>query len=50
MFSLVYPEGGKLWPELAERADGFNELVSIWSGCRPPIKAHRAGIRRLRLL
>lgn len=26
MFSLVLPEGGKLWPELAERADGFNDI------------------------
>lgn len=25
-FHWYYPEGGKLWPELAERADGFNDI------------------------
>ena len=25
-FHWYYPEGGKLWPELAERADGFNAV------------------------
>ena len=41
-FHWYYPEGGKLWPELAERADGFNDIGinMVW-----PIKAHRAGIR-----
>lgn len=25
-FHWYYPEGGKLWPELAERADGLNDI------------------------
>lgn len=25
-FHWYYPEGGALWPELAERADGFNDI------------------------
>ncbi|HBC9344243.1 TPA: alpha-amylase, partial [Escherichia coli] len=25
-FHWYYPEGGKLWPELAERADGYNDI------------------------
>ena len=25
-FHWYYPEGGKLWPELAEHADGFNDI------------------------
>ncbi|MGS3127591.1 cytoplasmic alpha-amylase, partial [Escherichia coli] len=25
-FHGYYPEGGKLWPELAERADGFKDI------------------------
>ena len=44
-FHWYYPEGGKLWPELAERAIGFNDIGINMVCCRPPIKAHRAGIR-----
>lgn len=25
-FHWYYPAGGKLWPELTERADGFNDI------------------------
>ncbi len=25
-FHWYYPEGGQLWPELAERADGLNDI------------------------
>ena len=25
-FHWYYPDGGKLWPELAERADGLNDI------------------------
>lgn len=44
-FHWYYPEGGKLWPELAERADGFNDIGINMVWLPPPIKAHRAAIR-----
>ena len=28
-FHWYYPEGGKLWPELAERADGYNDIGNL---------------------
>ena len=45
-FHWYYPEGGKLWPELAERADGFNDIGinMVWL---PP--AYRQRWRRIAL-
>ena len=42
-FHWYYPEGGKLWPELAERADGFNDIGINMVWLPPAYKG--AGIR-----
>lgn len=45
VFTGITPEGGKLWPELAERADGFNDIGINMVWLPPAYKGASAGIR-----
>lgn len=43
-FHWYYPDGGQLWPELAERAGGLNDIGINMVWLPPPIKARQAAI------
>lgn len=43
-FHWYYPDGGQLWPELAERAGGLNDIGINMVWLPPPIKARPAAI------
>lgn len=43
-FHWYYPDGGQLWPELAERAGGLNDIGINMVWLPPPIKARPAVI------